>query len=52
MALLPASCMSCQTLLDADHVMLLVGQLLNRLSQAICAAERLEVSNAWKQHTA
>lgn len=33
MALLPASCMSCQVVVDADHVMLLAGQLLKHLSQ-------------------
>jgi len=32
--------------------MLLVGQLLNHMSLASCAAERLEDSNTQKQHTA
>ena len=44
--------MSCQVLVDTDNAMLLVGQLLNHMSLASCAAERLEDSNARKQHTA
>ena len=52
MALLPASCMSCQLLVDADHVVLLVGQLLNHLSSRTCAAQQLGELSARKQHTA
>ena len=43
--------MTCQVLVHTDHVMLLVGQLLDHVSSLACAAERLGDSSAWKQHT-